>query len=137
MDSDSCQSEKTMENTSECFSDFAKLNDVEEIADTFEAIEDKILERGLLVNITGGDSESDISISCELLEENGKNLPIVAIRIESEKCKSIEMQRAESLADFISEKIDDCSNDWPENTWTEDIEENVEMVVFLNELRVY
>ena len=115
---------------------FTDLNEVEEVVDTFEGIADKILERGFLVTLTG-DLESEISIKCELLEDDGEKQPFLAIRIESEECKSIDKQGAESLADFIAEKIHDCFEEWPEDIVEEYIEMTNGEAVFLNGIRVY
>lgn len=73
----------------------------EKVLDIFERIENKLHERGLLTSLTG-DSEADVSINLEM-HDGG---PHILVKI---RCKEavINEGEAETLQDYISEKIDD------------------------------
>jgi len=134
------QSENVIENNqerneAESFN-FTDLNTVEEVLETFVAIEDKICERGFLVTLTE-DLEAEISIRCEVLENDEDKEPVLAIRIESEECNEIDSEGAESLADFIGEKVHDCFEDWPEDIVEEYLEMMCGYAVLINGNRAY
>lgn len=69
-------------------------------ADYIQQVEDKVLERGMLVSATGN-SEADVTISYETYNDG----PHVVIRINSEGSSVTDEDQLERISDYVNEKL--------------------------------
>jgi ribosomal protein L40E len=89
------------------------------VQDVLQSIEDKLLERGLVVSLLGG-GDPEISIRFERI--NPYNLDrsslfiVVNITDEDANPESVDEDDAESIGDFVRDKLSDFSKDFSETT---------------------
>ena len=96
-----------------------------------QQIEDKLLERGMLVSAVG-DSEADVTIGYETYDDG----PHVIIRITAENATAKDEDQFERISDFVNEKLSDGHHLLPSNL-VEEAEGIWGQCIFLNGEKVY
>ncbi len=115
----------------------AKNSDVLEV---LQSIEDKILERGLLVSLTG-DSESEITIKYEWIAEPGSDddeeeAGWLVVRVNANVKDDPDEDDLEGFRDYISEKLSDEISSLEEEV-QEKLADYVGEMIFINGEKVY
>lgn len=114
----------------------AKNSDVLEV---LQSIEDKILERGLLVSLTG-DSESEITIKYEWIAEPGSDdeeeAGWLVVRVNANVKDDPDEDDLEGFRDYISEKLSDEISSLEEEV-QEKLEDCVGEMILINGEKVY
>lgn len=105
-------------------------NPLSEVREDIQAIEDKLYERGMLVSATG-DHDAQVSISFEEWGEDGDRGLYWVISITSENSNDGDEDEGERISDYVSEKIDEISENWPSSSKAL-IEDSSGAVVLLN-----
>jgi len=108
----------------------AAANPLSEVREDIQAIEDKLYERGMLVSATG-DHDAQVSISFEEWGEDGDRGLYWVISITSENSNDGDEDEGERISDYVSEKIDEISENWPSSSKAL-IEDSSGAVVLLN-----
>lgn len=92
--------------------DFREAAKHEDVVDLLQQIEDKILERGLLVSATR-DSESDITLSFDAIPVGGSIAPCLIIDITTSRDVNEAGAPYRRLRDYVLEKYGELSASLP------------------------
>lgn len=96
--------------------DFREAAQHEDVVDLLQRIEDKILERGLLVSATG-DSEIDITISFNSIPVGGSIAPCLIIDITTTRNVDEASASYCRLRDYVLEKYGELSDSLPQDAF--------------------
>jgi hypothetical protein len=110
----------------------------EKILDGLYAIEDKLMETGMLTTLTG-DNEADVSIRYEVITppDDTEDGPYLVVRITAEgEASAISEQSLEQTRDYISDKLVELLNTVDESISNELYSQWGE-IILVNDQRVY
>jgi hypothetical protein len=105
------------------------------VREDIQLIEDKLYERGFLVSATGS-QQAEVSISFGEWGEGDDRGLYWIIAITSDISKQVDDEKFEEISDYVSGKISDFSDEWPESV-NNFIEDSFGQVVLLNGKLVY